>query len=194
VVGAVAIQNRATLGGNLANASPAADSSPALLVYDAKLELVSMEGIRWVEYEKFHLEYKQLDLKSDELIRTIRLPRMAHLTNRKEVHHYRKVGTRKAQAISKVSFAGIWTADDSVTPFRVALGGVAPTVLRCRKTEKLMAHLGTPTEQDLESVKHQLSLEISPIDDIRSTREYRTEICFNLLGNFLEYVGLDRRT
>ena len=96
--GGIAIQNRGTLGGNVVNASPAADSPPALLAYDAELELVSTAGTRRVPYSNFHLGYKQMDIRSNELLRAIRLPRMPEpLTN-----YYRKVGTRKAQAISKV--------------------------------------------------------------------------------------------
>ncbi|MBI4462656.1 MAG: FAD binding domain-containing protein, partial [Acidobacteria bacterium] len=96
--GGIATQNRGTLGGNIANASPAADSPPALLAYDAELELLSAQGSRWVPYHGFHLGYKQLHLRPEELIARIRLPRSA----RPRHHYYRKVGTRKAQAISKV--------------------------------------------------------------------------------------------
>jgi CO/xanthine dehydrogenase FAD-binding subunit len=100
--GSIATQNRGTLGGNVANASPAADSPPALLVYDAELELVSMRGARWVPYHGFWKGYKQIDLRDDELIRAIRLPRNGGFSK----HFYRKVGTRRAQAISKVCLAG----------------------------------------------------------------------------------------
>src|SRR5438034_3557100 len=100
--GGIATQNRGTLGGNIANASPAADSPPALLVYDAELELVSARGGRWVPYHSFHQGYKSMDLRPDELIGRIRLPR----TMRGWKQYYRKVGTRHAQAISKVCFAG----------------------------------------------------------------------------------------
>src|ERR1700752_1051176 len=101
--GGLAIQNRGTLGGNIVNASPAADSPPALLAYDAQLELVSSKSERTIPYSKFHTGYKQMDLAAGELLRAIRLPRSAgQLT-----HYYRKVGTRKAQAISKVCFAAL---------------------------------------------------------------------------------------
>ncbi|MFZ0747719.1 MAG: FAD binding domain-containing protein, partial [Pyrinomonadaceae bacterium] len=96
--GGIAIQNRGTLGGNIVNASPAADSPPALLAYDAELELVSKAGARRIPYSGFHSGYKQMDIRPDELLRAIHLPRRTKgLT-----HYYRKVGTRKAQAISKV--------------------------------------------------------------------------------------------
>src|SRR6266498_279815 len=99
--GGLAIQNRGTLGGNIANASPAADSPPALLAYDAELELVSVNGARWVPYQGFHTGYKQMIMRPDELLARIRLPRAREDT----IQYYRKVGTRKAQAISKVCFA-----------------------------------------------------------------------------------------
>src|SRR5262249_40431852 len=96
--GGVATQNRGTLGGNIANASPAADTPPALLVYDAELELISTRGTRRVPYDRFHLGYKKMDLAADELIVRIDLPRRAHRWRQ----FYRKVGTRRAQAISKI--------------------------------------------------------------------------------------------
>src|SRR5437660_4703591 len=121
--GGLAIQNRGTLGGNIANASPAADSPPALLAYDAELELVSAKGSRTIPYRSFHTGYKQMGIRPDELLRAIRLPRCtAELT-----HYYRKVGTRKAQAISKVCFAGVARMNaDQIADVRIALGSVAP--------------------------------------------------------------------
>src|SRR6267154_6786010 len=99
--GSIATQNRGTLGGNTANASPAADSPPALLVYDAEIELISERGVRWLPYQGFHTGYKKMQLAPDELLRAIRLPR----SGKPWKQYYRKVGTRKAQAISKVCFA-----------------------------------------------------------------------------------------
>src|SRR4029078_4586530 len=98
--GGLAIQNRGTLGGNIVNASPAADSPPALLAYDAELELVSKQGERRIPYSSFHQGYKQMDIRPGELLRAICLPR----TEKTLTHYYRKVGTRKAQAISKICF------------------------------------------------------------------------------------------
>ena len=100
--GSIATQNRGTLGGNIVNASPAADSPPALLVYDAEIELVSERGVRWLPYHGFHTGYKKMHIAPDELLRAVRLPRRA----KPWTQYYRKVGTRKAQAISKVCFAG----------------------------------------------------------------------------------------
>src|SRR2546426_10311924 len=121
--GGLAIQNRGTLGGNIANASPAADSPPALLAYDAAVELVSLNAARWVPYVDFHTGYKQMIMRADELLARIRLPRISD-----EVHHYyRKVGTRKAQAISKVCFAATARIHESkLNNVRIVLGSVAP--------------------------------------------------------------------
>jgi CO/xanthine dehydrogenase FAD-binding subunit len=179
--GGIATQNRGTLAGNIVNASPAADSPPALLVYDAELELVSARGPRWVPYLGFHTGYKQMILRPEELIRRIRLPR------RKERwrQYYRKVGTRKAQAISKVCFAGgAALAAGEIRDIRIALGSVAPTVLRCMKTEAVLRGQ-KPNRAVLDSAKDVLAQEIAPMDDFRSTARYRLRVSQNLLIEFL---------
>lgn len=179
--GGIATQNRGTLGGNIVNASPAADSPPALLVYDAQLELVSTRGSRWIPYHGFHTGYKKMDLSSDELIRSIRLPRSSDPWRQ----YYRKVGTRKAQAISKVCFAGRTIVDRGrIREIRVALGSVAPIVLRCVETEDALRgqQLGSKTTA---AAKETLAREIAPIDDIRSTAAYRLRVAQNLLEEFL---------
>jgi CO/xanthine dehydrogenase FAD-binding subunit len=179
--GGVATQNRGTLGGNIANASPAADSPPALLVYDAELELVAARGSRWVSYRGFHTGYKRMDLRPEELISRIRLPRSGKLWKQ----YYRKVGTRKAQAISKVCFAGLAEVEgDTVRDIRIALGSVAPTVICCVKTEAVLKgqKIGAAA---LDAAKGVLAEEISPIDDFRSTARYRLRVAQNLLGDFL---------
>jgi CO/xanthine dehydrogenase FAD-binding subunit len=183
--GSLATQNRATLGGNIANASPAADSPPALLVYDAELQLVSAAGARWVPYDGFWKGYKQIDLRSDELICAIRLPRNQSLTK----HYYRKVGTRKAQAISKVCFAGAARIDGGrITDVRISLGSVAPTVLRAAETEKILR--GQKLEPPLlQAAQQALAREIAPIDDIRSTARYRLGVAQNLLAEFCESLA-----
>jgi CO/xanthine dehydrogenase FAD-binding subunit len=185
--GSVATQNRGTLGGNIANASPAADSPPALLVYDADLELVSAAGVRWIPYRGFHSGYKVMDIRPTELIRSIRLPRSKANWNQ----HYRKVGARKAQAISKVCFAGAANVNGRrIRDIRIALGSVAPIVLRCTKTEDLLrAQIISP--ESVQTARDALAKEISPIDDIRSTARYRLRVAQNLLEDFL--VGLGER-
>lgn len=182
--GAIAIQNRGTIGGNIANASPAADSPPALLVYGAQLELLSKRGTRWLEYESFHTGYKQMLLQPDELISRIRIPRVTD--GKPWRHYYRKVGTRMAQAISKVCFAAAAQVNTGrIEDVRIALGSVAPVVLRCRKTESLLR--GRSVDRDtIQSAQEVLAREIAPIDDIRSTRDYRLQVSLNLLEDFLQ--------
>jgi CO/xanthine dehydrogenase FAD-binding subunit len=183
--GGLAIQNRGTLGGNIVNASPAADSPPALLAYDAELELSSAQGSRWLPYKGFHTGYKQMQIREDELLTRIRLPR----TTQPLKHYYRKVGTRKAQAISKVCFAAVARTDGKkIDELRIALGSVAPIPLRCVGTEELLR------EQEIDraviaSGKEALAREIAPIDDIRSTKNYRLRISQNLLADFLENIA-----
>ena len=182
--GGLAIQNRGTLGGNIANASPAADSPPALLAYNAELELLSVHGSRWVPYQNFHTGYKQTIMQPDELLARIRLPRLWP-----DLHHYyRKVGTRKAQAISKVCLAAVaQIKDGTVDLVRIALGSVAPVPLRCRKTEETLTG-AMLNEEAIERAKAALSNEIVPIDDIRSTKDYRLKVSLNLLEDFLRQL------
>lgn len=179
--GGVATQNRGTLGGNIANGSPAADTPPALLAYGAELELVSARGVRRVPYDRFHSGYRQMDLAPDELIRAIRLPR----TDRPRRHLYRKVGTRRAQAISKVCLAGVLAlADGTVEEVRVGLGSVAPMPIRARDAEAALRgrRLDPGAVAD---ARRALAGDIAPIDDIRSTAVYRGEVAGNLLEAFL---------
>jgi CO/xanthine dehydrogenase FAD-binding subunit len=177
--GGVAIQNRGTLGGNIANASPAADSPPALLAYGAELELVSSKGARWVPYDGFHTGYKTMTLEPSELVARVRLPRFAG----PRVHFYRKVGPRRAQAISKVCFAGCADFDGAnVTRVRIAIGGVAPIIPRCHATERALEQGG---ESALASAKTAFANEIAPIDDVRSNARYRRRVAENLLVDFV---------
>ena len=169
--GGAATQNRGTLGGNIVNASPAADTPPALLVYDAEVELLSSRGSRWLPYREFHTGYKTTRLHPDELLARICLPR--NLGGFR--HYYRKVGTRNAQAISKVCFAGL--KNESTGEVRIALGSVAPVPLRCWRIEAAI--------REGRDVPAALAAEIAPIDDIRSTAEYRLRVAQNLLGEFL---------
>jgi CO/xanthine dehydrogenase FAD-binding subunit len=184
--GSVATQNRGTLGGNIANASPAADSPPALLVYEAELELVSARGSRWVPYAQFHKGYKRMDLAPDELIARIRMPRHMSSDVGARREYYRKVGTRTAQAISKVCFAGMTQMDHGrVVNVRIALGSVAPTVVRCVRTEEFLRSSGALTPATVKQAQEILAVEIAPIDDFRSTAKYRRRVAQNLLGEFL---------
>ena len=183
--GGLAIQNRGTLGGNIVNASPAADSPPALLAYDAELELVSLAGARWVPYHGFHTGYKQMGIRPDELLTRIRLPR----SSEKLQHYYRKVGTRKAQAISKVCFAGTaLVRAGKIDDLRIALGSIAPVPLRCVKTEDVLRD-SELNKMNIEQASAVLANEIVPIDDIRSTRNYRQQVSLNLLEDFLRHLS-----
>jgi CO/xanthine dehydrogenase FAD-binding subunit len=179
--GGLAIQNRGTLGGNIVNASPAADSPPALLAYDAEIELVSTRGSRWLPYQGFHTGYKQMRIEPGELLSRIRIPR-----NTEEVtHYYRKVGTRKAQAISKVCIATVGrTENGQIADTKIAVGSVAPIIVRCVETENTLRG----RKLDDETIKmacETMAREISPIDDIRSTARYRLQVAKNLLEDFL---------
>jgi CO/xanthine dehydrogenase FAD-binding subunit len=183
--GSVGTQNRGTLGGNIVNASPAADSPPALLVYDAEVELVSQRGARWLPYHGFHSGYKKMSMVPDELLRAIRLPRRIEAWRQ----YYRKVGTRKAQAISKVCFAGAALVEEGVIrDVRIALGSVAPVVLRAVETEQALRGKSTAPSVITEA-RETLVREIAPIDDIRSTGRYRLLVAQNLLEEFLSQLA-----
>ena len=179
--GSIATQNRGTLGGNIANASPAADSPPALLVYDAEIELVSERGARWIRYQGFHTGYKKMQMAPDELLRAVRLP----LRPKTWQHYYRKVGARKAQAISKVCFAGAALVEGGeIRDIRIAVGSVAPIVLRAVQTENGLR--GAKIALNIvQAARDSLAREIAPIDDIRSTASYRLRVAQNLLEEFL---------
>jgi CO/xanthine dehydrogenase FAD-binding subunit len=180
--GSIANQNRGTLGGNIVNGSPAADSLPALMVYEAELLLASARGTRRMPYADFHTGYKQNNLAADEIIRAIALqPRFA------AYHSYtRKVGTRNAQAIAKLCLAGLAkTSGNRIEDVRLAIGSMAVTPVRLRKTEEIL--LGRPWSAALISEARQaLETEVAPIDDIRSSALYRLHVAGNLLQEFLE--------
>lgn len=181
LTGAIAIQNRGTIGGNIANASPAADSLPALMVYEAELELISAGGSRVVPYVGFHTGYKTTLMREDELIRAIRLPRLTAGWRQ----HSRKVGTRKAQAISKVCIAAMAKLDGvTINDIRLAYGSVAPTPVRAWKTE--VALKGRKLDSaTIQTARAELLNELKPIDDVRSTADYRSQVAANLFEEFL---------
>ncbi len=181
VSGAWAVQNRGTLGGNIANASPAADTPPVLLVYDAQIELASSRATRWLPYREFHVGYKATRREPGELITRVRLP-----NQRGARGFYRKVGTRSAQAISKVCLAGLarWQ-DGRLDDVRIALGSMAPTVLEARRTADYLR--GRRHDAiDRGRARTLLDAEVAPIDDIRSTERYRRAVAGNLLEQFLD--------
>lgn len=169
--GGIAIQNRGTLGGNIMNASPAADTPPVLLAYEAEVELSSIHGSRWLPYCGFHTAYRQTMLAPGELLTRIRLPRLRPGMR----SQFRKVGPRKAQAISKVCFAAV--RDPENKDLRIAYGSVAPVPLRCFNTEAAIRGGADPAES--------LAAELAPITDVRSTAAYRLRVAQNLLTEFL---------
>ena len=169
-IGGVQIQNRGTLGGNVANGSPAGDTLPVLAASDALVVLSSSAGTRRVPFTSFYTGYRQTLARPDELIVGFEIP------NVPTRQWFRKVGTRAAQAISKVVLAGIRGSQP-----RIAVGSVAPTVVRLRKTEAALA--GGASIPEAQQV---MLTEIAPIDDVRSTAEYRRRVAVNLLAQFLE--------
>ena len=166
-IGGIQIQNRGTIGGNVGNGSPAGDTLPVLAVANAIVVLRSVKEERRVPFNEFYTGYRENVRRPDELIVAIEIP---HVEGQQ---WFRKVGTRAAQAISKIVAAGIRNGGA-----RIALGSVAPTVVRLPRTEEALA------QGDLKHAQQVLSDEIKPIDDIRSNAAYRMKVAQNLLAQF----------
>jgi len=183
--GSIANQNRGTLGGNIVNASPAADSPPALLVYEAELQLISASGSRTMPYGEFHLGYKKTAIRPDELLYSITLNRAFAGYNA----YTRKVGTRNAQAISKVAIAALARLNCGIIEeIRLGAASLRETPLRLTATEAALKGRGVAAGQWNETIalaRAALAGECRPIDDIRSTAKYREAIAGNLLEEFL---------
>ena len=167
-VGGAQIQNRGTLGGNIANASPAGDTLPVLAAADARIVLRSAGGERRVSFSEFYTGYRTSVRQPDELITAIEIPAIEGR------QWWRKVGTRRAQAISKVMMAGVRGPQ-----VRIALGSVGPVVVLATGAAKVLAHGGSVAD-----AQAALAREITPIDDVRSTGEYRQQVAANLLAQF----------
>lgn len=188
-IGAAQIQNRGTIGGNAANASPAGDMLPLLLACDAQLVLGSARGERTVAAREFWPAYRRTALAGDELLLRISLP----LASGRQVR-YRKVGTRRAQSISKVVMALAWRtdrADDPQTPWRevrLALGSVAATTIRAPRTEAVLEG-SAPDEPTADRAAATLADEIQPIDDVRSTADYRRAVAARVLHRLIRDEG-----
>lgn len=178
-VGAVQIQARGTWAGNVVNASPAADGVPVLMAYGADVELVSHDGVETVvetvPLDQLYTGYKTLRRRPDQLVRAIRLSRRAYAFER-----FDKVGSRRAQAITKVGLAMTCTAAGR---WRVVASSVAPTVQRCPSIE---AWLSTGSADDSTgsraALAEALQADVAPIDDVRSTARYRARVLQNLLA------------
>ena len=185
-IGAAQIQNRGTLGGNIANASPAGDTLPVLLALDAEMICGSSRGERSVAAEAFWPAYRQTVLAPDELLLRVRIP----LPVGREVR-FRKIGTRRAQSISKVVLALSWGDGGGGTPWtdvRLGLGSVAATPIRARTTESVLEGR-TPTPETADRAAETLADELQPIDDVRSTAEYRRLVAARVLHRLIREAG-----
>jgi CO/xanthine dehydrogenase FAD-binding subunit len=182
--GSIANQNRGTIGGNIVNASPAADSPPALLAYDAELTLISATGTRIMPYADFHLSYKKTALRPEELLHSIKIKRNFD----DYIAYTRKVGTRNAQAISKVAIAGLALVAEGKERLiqDIRIGAASLRDRPCRLTATEQSLLNQPiTPTTIASARATLATETLPIDDIRSTAKYRATVAANLLEEFL---------
>jgi CO/xanthine dehydrogenase FAD-binding subunit len=184
-IGAAQIQNRGTLGGNIANASPAGDTLPLLLALDAAIVAGSSRGERTISATSFWTGYRRTALAADELVLRIRIP----LVGGRQVR-FRKVGTRRAQAISKVVMALAWrsAADGRWSDVRLALGSVAERPLRAWETEQLLEG-ALPSEEVADQAMASLAAEIEPIDDVRSTAAYRRAVASRVLHRLIRVEG-----
>jgi carbon-monoxide dehydrogenase medium subunit len=183
-IGAAQIQNRGTIGGNIVNASPAGDTLPVLLATDAEFVLGSARGERTVAADKFWPAYRKPDRAADELLLKVRIP----LPLGRQVR-FRKVGTRRAQAISKVVLALAWHEDGGVwRDVRLALGSVAATPVRAKQTESVLEG-AAPRQQTADHAADILAAEIHPIDDVRSTADYRRAVATRVLHRLLRDEG-----
>jgi xanthine dehydrogenase small subunit len=189
-IGAAQIQRRGTIGGNLATASPAADTAPVLLALDAAVVVGGPSGERTIPIDEFFVRYRETALRSDELILRVRIP----IVPGREVR-FRKVGTRQAQAISKVSLALAWrdgvdgpAGDRAWRGVRVALGSMAATPIRARGAEAVLEG-AAPSRETADRAARALADELHPIDDVRSTAEYRTAVASRLLHRLIRDAG-----
>jgi len=184
-IGAIQIQNRGTIGGNIVNASPAGDSLPVLAAYDAEVEIGSARGVRCVAFTEFYTGYRRTVLEPDELVQAVRIPKLKE----GERDFFWKVGTRRAQAISKTVVAARTLASrKTIDKISIGVGSVAPTVIRARQTERLLSGAAlTPTL--IEEACRLIAREIMPITDLRSTEHYRRTVTGNVLGKFLRQIS-----
>jgi len=184
-IGAIQIQNRGTIGGNIVNASPAGDSLPVLAAYDAEIEIGSSRGTRRVPFNEFYTGYRRSIVEPDELVLAARIPKL----NQGERDFFWKVGTRRAQAISKTVLAAkAMMRGNAIESISIGVGSVAPTVIRARKTEGLLTGAAL-TPELVERAREMIAREIAPITDLRSTEHYRRTITGNILLKFIRTVG-----
>jgi len=188
--GTIANQNRATLGGNICNASPAADTPPALLAYGATITLISKAGTRTLPYAEFHLSYKKTVLRPDELVYSVSVPR--DFAGYRQ--YIRKVGTRNALAISKIALAALAKLDgDKLADIRLGAASLTDRPVRCSATEAALLgkSIGPKSiDNTIRSARAALASETHTIDDIRSTAKYRAAVAGNLLEEFLRSLAV----
>lgn len=185
-IGAAQIQNRGTIGGNVINASPAGDTLPVLLAMGAEMVLGSAAGERTVAAHEFWPSYRTTARRDDELLLRVRIPLVADRQVR-----FRKIGTRRAQAISKVVMALAWCsagAEDPWIDVRLALGSVAATTVRAPAAEAAIEGRH-PTREVADAAAAALASEISPIDDVRSTADYRRAVAGRVLHRLIRDAG-----
>jgi len=183
-VGGRQVQNLGTIGGNVMNASPAGNTLPVLMAHEAEFVAKDLKGRRVIRAEDFFTGYRQTALRHDELLASIRLP----LPGEDEVSRFYRIAARRAQAVSKVSICIHGKiSHGGIEWIRIALGSVAPTVMRARGTEALLAGkvIGAGL---IDKARRSLADEISPIDDIRSTAGYRKYAAVGLLIRYLREV------
>ena len=185
-IGAAQIQNRGTLGGNVVNASPAGDTLPVLLALDAEMVLGSTRGERTVAASDFWPSYRTTARRDDELLLRIRIPRVEGRQVR-----FRKIGTRRAQAISKVVMALAWRSTGDDAPWshvRLAMGSVAATTIRVPAVESVLEG-AMPTSEAADAAAAALTTAIQPIDDVRSTAAYRRLVAGRVLHRLIRDEG-----
>jgi CO/xanthine dehydrogenase FAD-binding subunit len=179
-IGAAQIQNRGTLGGNIANASPAGDTLPVLLATDASIIVGGKRGERTIPASSFWVAYRRTALDPDELVLGVRIP----VVEDRQVR-FRKIGTRRAQAISKVVMALSWRSTDGRwSDVRVALGSVADRPIRAPATEAVLDG-AMPTAEIAQRAADAVAAEITPIDDVRSTAAYRRAVAGRALQRLI---------
>jgi CO/xanthine dehydrogenase FAD-binding subunit len=187
--GSIANQNRGTIGGNICNASPAADTPPALLAYDASVTLLSLRGERTIPYRTFHLGYKKVQLEADEILYSVSVPH-GYAAWRQYI---RKVGTRNAQAIAKTALAGVARVENQrIIDIRIGAASLADRPLRCGATEDELRGCSLAPEELEQTIRigrAALAREAKPIDDIRSTAMYRRAVAENVLEEFLRQLS-----
>ena len=176
------IRNMATMAGNIANASPAGDSIVGLYLLDAELELVNVNGSRMMPIKDFIFGVRKIHREKNELIKEIFIPHHDDLNT-----YWRKVGSRAAESISKITFAGGYEVENGkVKDLRMAFGSVSITCVRDRKTEE--KYIGMSVEElhnHVEEIVKDMGKFVTPITDQRSTKEYRYKVAMNILKDFI---------